>query len=267
MAINPLTETWKQNGVVYTGWLSIPCSWSAEVMAHAGFDALVIDMQHGLADRSGMLTMLQAIGAAGKPALVRAAWNEPSVLMQALDAGAYGVICPMISTREDCEAFVAACRYPPRGIRSYGPTRSLVSIGEDYVAQAETCALSFAQIETAAGLANIEAIAAVPGLDGLYVGPWDLSLDLGLREPGNLADPRLITACETILAVARRHQLVAGIYVGSAEDGLRMASWGFQLVNIATDTTLLHRSALSEVRAVKGSKDSSDLLGTGSKGY
>ena len=251
MIENPLQELWRRDATAYTGWLTIPSAWSAEVMAQAGYDALVIDMQHGLMDYAGMLAMLQALGAARVPPLVRASWNEPSALMRPLDAGAFGVICPMISTHDECEAFVAACRYSPRGLRSFGPTRSLVSIGSDYVARAEAFALTFAQIETAAGLANVEAIASVPGLSGLYVGPWDLSLDLGLSVPGDLLDPVLERACDTILEAARRHGLVAGIYTGSADEGRRMAARGFRLVNIATDTTLLQRGAANELRKAR----------------
>jgi 4-hydroxy-2-oxoheptanedioate aldolase len=249
MIQNPLLELWQRDETAYTGWLSIPSAWSAEVMAHAGYDALVIDMQHGLLDQGGMLAMLQALGQV--PPLVRASWNEPSALMRPLDAGAFGVICPMIGTRAECEAFVAACRYPPRGLRSFGPTRSLVSIGPDYVERAEAFSLTFAQIETAEGLANVEAIASVPGLSGLYVGPWDLSLDLGLSVPGNLLDPELLRACDSILESARRHGLVAGIYTGSAEEGRRMAVRGFRLVNIATDTTLLQRGAVAELQQAR----------------
>lgn len=252
MVQNPLLDLWKRDAVAYTGWLSLPSSWSAEVMAHAGYDALVIDMQHGLMDQAGMLSMLQAIGTAQVPSLVRASWNEPSALMRPLDAGAYGVICPMVSTRAQCEAFVAACRYPPNGMRSFGPTRSMVSIGADYVARAEFFALTFAQIETAEGLANVEAIAEVPGLTGLYVGPWDLSLDMGLPAPGNLLDPDLLRACDALLEVTHRRGLIAGIYTSSAEDGCRMASRGFRLVNIATDTALLQRGASAEIRKARG---------------
>jgi 4-hydroxy-2-oxoheptanedioate aldolase len=220
-------------------------------MAHAGYDALVIDMQHGLMDHAGMLAMLQAMGTL--PPLVRASWNEPSALMRPLDAGAYGVICPMISTRSECEAFVAACRYPPKGLRSYGPTRSLVSLGPDYATRAEP--LTFALIESAAGLANVEAIAQVPGLTGLYVGPWDLSLDLGLPKPGNLLDQELLRACDTIRESAHRHGLIAGIYTGSAEEGCRMAARGFRLVNIANDTGLLQRGAVAEIRKARGAPE------------
>jgi 4-hydroxy-2-oxoheptanedioate aldolase len=251
MLQNPLLELWQRDEAAYTGWLTIPSAWSAEVMAHAGFDALVIDMQHGLADGAQQLAMLQALGAAGVPALVRTAWNEPSGLMRALDLGAFGVICPMIGSGEACEAFVAACRYPPRGIRSFGPTRALVAIGSDYVARAESFALTFALIETVEGLTNVDAIARVPGLTGLYVGPWDLSLDLGLPEPGNLADPLLLRACDAVLETAHRYGLVAGIYTGSAEDGRRMADRGFRLVNLATDTALLRLGAAQCLRAAR----------------
>lgn len=247
----PIRERWRSGQAVYTGWLSMPGPWSAEVMARAGFDALVVDLQHGLGDTGGLLGVLQAIDGVGVPALVRTAWNEPSGLMRALDTGAHGVICPMVNTAEECEAFVAACRYPPRGIRSFGPTRSLVSIGPDYVARAGDFSLTFAQIETARGLANVETIARVPGLDGLYVGPYDLSLDLGLDAPGNLADPRLLDACATILDAARRNGLVAGIYTNDAKVGAHMAELGFRLVNLATDTTLLQRAAAEAIQNVR----------------
>jgi 4-hydroxy-2-oxoheptanedioate aldolase len=257
MLQNPLLELWEKGAAAYTGWLSIPSAWSAEVMAHAGYDALVIDLQHGLVDQAGMLAMLQAIGTTRVTPLARASWNEPSALMRPLDAGAFGVICPMISTRAECEAFVSACRYPPRGMRSFGPTRSLVSIGADYVVRPEPFALTFAQIETASGLANVEAIASVPGLTGLYVGPWDLSLDLGLAKPGDLLDPELLRACDTILEAARRHDLIAGIYTSSAEEGCRFASRGFRLVNIATDSVLLQRSAAVEIHKARAGANSS----------
>jgi len=251
MIDNPLTGLWARGGAAYSGWLTIPGSWTAEVMARAGYDALVIDLQHGLLDPGGLLPMLQAIQGAGVPALVRVAWNEPSGLMRPLDAGAYGVICPMVGTAEECQAFVGACRYPPAGFRSFGPTRSLQVIGPDYVQRSEAFALTFAQIETAQGLANVEAIAAVPGLTGLYVGPWDLSLDLGLAEPGNLADPQLSRALDTILEACDRHGLVPGIYASSPADGRAMAARGFKLVNIATDTALLRQGAIQGLRQAR----------------
>lgn len=248
MTPNAFLERLNSGAPLYTGWLSIPSSWTAEIMAHAGFDALVVDMQHGLADQGQMLGMLQAIDAAGRPALVRAAWNEPSALMRALDCGARGVICPMVGSGEECEAFVAACRYPPRGIRSFGPTRSLVSIGPDYLARSRDCSLAFAQIETAEGLANLEAIASVPGLDGLYAGPYDLSLALGLPEPGDLDHPGLLRALGAIVDAAARHGLVPAIYTNAPEAGLRMAGLGYRMINIATDTSLLQTGAVLAAR-------------------
>ena len=247
MKQNPLPELWNQDRTAYTGWLTIPSSWSAEVMAQAGFDAVVVDLQHGLAGSEGMLAMLQAIGTTGAAPIVRVPWNEPSAVMRALDAGAYGVICPMVNTRAQCEAFVGACRFPPDGARSFGPTRSLVSIGPDYLARSRSFAVAFAMIETAEALANLDAIAGVPGLDGLFIGPWDLSLALGIQRAGNLADPAMVEACDRILAAARKHGLVAGIYADSAAQGRPLAARGFRLVNVATDTMLLQRGAEAEL--------------------
>jgi 4-hydroxy-2-oxoheptanedioate aldolase len=244
---NPLPELWKQDRTAYTCWLSIPGSWSAEVMAHAGFDAVVVDLQHGLAGNDAMLAMLQAIGTTAAAPIVRVPWNEPSAVMRALDAGAYGIICPMVNTRAQCEALVAACRFPPEGSRSFGPTRSLVSIGPDYLSRSRSFALAFAMIETAEALANLDAIAGVPGLDGLFIGPWDLSLALGIQRAGNLADPAMVEACDRILAAARKHGLVAGIYADSAAQGRPLAARGFRLVNVATDTMLLQRGAEAEL--------------------
>lgn len=251
MKQNPLLELWNQDRTAFTGWLSIPGSWSAEVMAQAGFDAVVIDLQHGLAGNDGMVAMLQAIGTTGAAPIVRVPWNEPSAVMRALDAGAYGVICPMVNSRAECEAFVGACRFPPDGGRSFGPTRSLVSIGPDYLARSRSFAVAFAMIETAEALANLEAIAGVPGLDGLFLGPWDLSLALGLERPGNLEDPVLLAACDRVIAAARKHGLVAGIYADSAAQGLRLAARGFRMVNIATDSALLQRGAAAELAQAK----------------
>jgi len=252
MRENTLHDLWRRDGTAFTGWLTLPCAWSAEVMAHAGFDALVIDLQHGLADQAEMLAMLQAIGTTAVPPLVRVPWNEPSVLMRALDAGAYGIICPMIGTGAECTAFVAACRYPPQGARSFGPTRSMVAIGADYVARAGAYALTFAMIETAQAMENLEAIAGVAGLDGLFVGPWDLSLALGFDPPVGFRDARLLEACDRVVAVARKRGLIAGLYAGSAAEGLAMAARGFRLVNIATDTALLQRGAAAAVTEAKG---------------
>lgn len=237
---------------VVNGWLTIPSSFSAEVMAHAGFDSLTIDMQHGMMDYQVALTMLQALSTTAVTPLVRVPWNEPGIIMKLLDAGSYGIICPMVSSREECERFVGACRYPPAGYRSYGPTRANLYAGADYAQHANEAVLTLAMIETRGALDNLEAIVSVPGLDGIYIGPADLSQALG-GPPG--ADWREGPVPETIariLAVAKRHGRIAGIHNASPEYAKAMLARGFDFVTIASDTQYLSTYAKQVVQAVKG---------------
>jgi 4-hydroxy-2-oxoheptanedioate aldolase len=179
MRRNRLRQIWSEGKPVLNGWCSIGSAFSAEAMAHQGWDALTLDGQHGLIGYSEMVAMLQAISTTDVVPIVRVSWNAPGEIMKALDAGAYGIICPMISTRAECEAFVGACRYPPAGYRSFGPLRASIYGGADYASESNGEILTLAMIETAEGLENVEEIAATPGLDGIYIGPSDLSLATG----------------------------------------------------------------------------------------
>jgi 4-hydroxy-2-oxoheptanedioate aldolase len=176
---NRIRSIWKTGGAVVNGWLSIPDSFSAETMAQQGWDSLTIDMQHGVVDYAAAVRMLTAISTTATVPVVRVPWLDPGILMKVLDAGAYGVICPMVNTRADAEALVAATHYPPRGTRSYGPARAVLYGGADYAQHADDTIVVFAMIETKQGLENLDAIASTPGLDAIYVGPADLSLALG----------------------------------------------------------------------------------------
>ena len=142
MRENCLKRLWQEGKIALNAWLTIPSAWSAEVMAHVGYDALTIDLQHGLIDYQTALAMLQAISTTAVVPLVRAPWNEPAMIMRLLDAGAYGVICPMVNTRLEAEAFVQACRYPPAGNRSFGPSRATIYAGEDYFSFANQTVLT-----------------------------------------------------------------------------------------------------------------------------
>ena len=164
MQENRLKRLWKEKKIALNAWLTIPSAWTAEVMAQVGFDSLTIDLQHGLIDYHTALAMLQAISTTTVVPLVRAPWNEPSMIMRLLDAGAYGVICPMVNSRAEAEAFVQACRYPPAGNRSYGPTRAAVYSGGDYFSSANQTVLALAMIETTQALEDVEDIAATRGL-------------------------------------------------------------------------------------------------------
>jgi 4-hydroxy-2-oxoheptanedioate aldolase len=183
-------------------------------MAQQGYDALTIDLQHGLIDAAAMLAMLQAISTTATVPVVRVPWLEPGILMKALDAGAYGVICPMINTREDAERLVAYTHYAPRGTRSFGPMRAALYGGPDYAQKADETIVAFAMIETAQALDNLDAILSVDGLDAIYIGPSDLSLALGCRPVFDDVDAPVAQAIEHILERATAHGIKAGIHCG-----------------------------------------------------
>jgi 4-hydroxy-2-oxoheptanedioate aldolase len=190
MRENKLRRIWKSGGVAVNGWLAIPNSFSAETMAHQGWDSLTVDMQHGVVDYQAMVTMLQAISTTDTVPVVRVPWLEPGILMKSLDAGAYGLICPMVNSREDAERLVAWTHYAPRGTRSFGPVRASLYGGADYAALANETIVTFAMIETAAALDRIDDILSVEGLDAIYIGPSDLSLSLGCTPVLDDLDPK-----------------------------------------------------------------------------
>jgi 4-hydroxy-2-oxoheptanedioate aldolase len=239
MRANRLREIWAEGRGALNGWCSIGCGFTAEAMAHQGWDAVTIDTQHGLIGYSEMLAMLQAVSATDAAPLVRVAWNQPGEIMKALDAGALGVICPMVNSRAECEAFVRACRYPPDGYRSFGPMRAAMVHGPDYFARANAEVLAFAMIETADGLANLEDIVATPGLDGVYVGPSDLSLALGGGPEQDSHDPMRLEAFDRILAACRARGVRVGVHTTSVAYSQAMLARGFDLVTVGGDARYL----------------------------
>ena len=175
-----LARVWKQGGVAVNGWLSIPSTVTAELFGHAGYDSIVVDLQHGLIDYETALGMMQAVKAAGDTTVIaRPPWNEPGIIMKCLDAGAWGIRCPLINKPVDAEALVYACHYAPKGGRSVGPTRAMMIYGTDYIQRANDHVVTIAMIETREALSNVEAIARTPGLTALYIGPSDLAQSLG----------------------------------------------------------------------------------------
>jgi 4-hydroxy-2-oxoheptanedioate aldolase len=250
---NTVRAIWARGGVVVNGWLSIPSSFSAEVMAHQGFDSLTVDMQHGVVDYQTAVTMLQAISTTPVIPFARVPWNDPALLMKILDAGVYGVICPMINTRAQAEALVRACKYPPRGYRSWGPVRASIYAGSDYGDHANQDLVVMPMIETAEAVENLDEILSVPGVDAVYVGPSDLSLALGMKPRLDQTDPPVVEAQKKIVAACKRHRVVAGIHNNTAEYALRMAAEGYQFVTLASDSRFLAAKAAAEVGAVKKS--------------
>lgn len=258
MRPNRLREIWAAGGAVVNGWLAIPNSFSAETMAHQGWDSLTIDLQHGVVDYQAMVTMLQAVSTTDTVPVVRVPWLEPGILMKTLDAGAYGVICPMVNTREDAQKLVAYTHYAPRGTRSFGPVRALLYGGADYPQHANDTIVTFAMIETAQALDNLDDILSVPGLDAIYVGPSDLSLALGCKPTFDDLDPKAAEAVAHILARAQAHGLVAGIHNGSTEAALKRIAMGFQFVTVSSDARLMAAGAqqvMATMRARHAAKD------------
>jgi len=250
---NTLKTIWARGESVVNGWLSIPSAFSAEVMAHQGFDSLTVDMQHGVVDYQAAVTMLQAVTTTATIPLARVPWNEPGFLMKILDAGVYGVICPMINTRADAEALVRACKYPPRGYRSWGPVRASIYAGSDYLDHANEDILVIPMIETAEAVRNLDDILSVPGVDAVYVGPSDLSLSLGCRPRLDQTDPPVVEAQQTIVTACKRHGVVAGIHNNTAEYALKMIAEGYQFVTIVSDSRFLAAKASEEVGAMRKS--------------
>jgi 4-hydroxy-2-oxoheptanedioate aldolase len=239
MRENRLRTLWKSDRPAVNGWLAIPNAFSAEVMAHQGWDSLTIDMQHGVIDYAAMVSMLQAISSTPVVPVVRVPWLEPGIIMKSLDAGAYGVICPMVNTREDAQKLVAWTHYAPQGTRSFGPVRAALYAGADYAQHANQTIVAFAMIETAQALDNLDAILSVEGLDAIYIGPSDLSLALGCKPVFDDPEPKAVQAIEHILERAKAHGVVAGIHNGLPEVALARAAKGFRFVTVGSDARLL----------------------------
>ncbi|HJX61686.1 MAG TPA: aldolase/citrate lyase family protein [Dehalococcoidia bacterium] len=250
MRENAMRKLWQEDRPALGGWLSIPSAFSAEVMAHHGLDWLCVDMQHGLIDYETALAMLQAISTTETTPIVRVPWNDQAIIMKMLDAGAYGVIVPMVNTRADAEAAVAACRYPPQGIRSFGPIRAVYYAGFDYFAYANREVCCIPQIETATAVENLDEILSVPGVDAVYIGPMDLSISLGLPPQMDSDVPAYAEARQRILEACQRHGVAPGINSSTLSAPKRIAE-GFRLVLVTTDFGSLIRAVAEDIRSVR----------------
>jgi len=200
---NKVKQIWASGKTVVNAWLAIPSGFSAEMIAQCGFDSVTVDMQHGVQDYQSMVQCFQAMNGHPVTPMVRVPWNDPAAVMKALDAGAYGIICPMINSKAEAEALVAACRYPPRGARSFGPNRALLYGGADYWQHANEEVLVLAMVETRQAVKNLDEIVGVDGLDGVYVGPSDLSLSMGKTPTLDPQDAEVLAAIAAICAGTR----------------------------------------------------------------
>jgi 4-hydroxy-2-oxoheptanedioate aldolase len=208
-------------------------------------------MQHGLIDYQCALGMLQAISTTSTVPVVRVPWNEPGIIMKSLDAGAYGVIIPMVNSRAEAEAAVAACRYAPRGVRSYGPVRAAYYGGADYFAKADEEVACIPMIETKRALESLDEILGVPGIDAIYVGPADLSVSLGLAPAPDHEEREFVEALERILDACKRHGVTPGI-AGNVMTAPKRIEQGFLMVEVCNDSRALSRMAAADLKEVRG---------------
>ncbi len=260
MKKNKLKELLNSGKPIINGWLQIPNSFSAEVMANQGWDSLTIDMQHGVIDYPNALQMLQGISTTDVVPMARVNWNEPGQIMKILDAGVYGIICPMVSNREQAEKFVQACLYPPKGYRSFGPIRGLIYGGSDYADHANEEILKLAMIETSEALEKLDEIMSTPGLDGIYIGPADLSLAIGQKPAfDNAENTPAYEKISNILKHAKKNNLFTGIHNATPEYAKKMLDIGFNLVTIGSDQRYMSagaKSAVSKLKSVKSKEES-----------
>jgi 4-hydroxy-2-oxoheptanedioate aldolase len=231
--MSSLRERWKVGEATLGAWCTIPSSWTAEVAARSGHDWVCIDTQHGLIGYDVMLPMLQAISAGGVPSFVRVPWNEPGAIMKALDAGAGGVIVPMVNSVEEARAAVGACRYPPSGIRSMGPVRAR-DVDSDW--QHPLCVV---MIETVEAVGQARDILAVPGIDAVFVGPNDLAVSAGVESSYEGRHPEHRRLIEAIVEAANASGVAAGIMCGSGKVARQWHDIGFVMLGMQSDTRLL----------------------------
>lgn len=252
MRTNPLRRLVTGGGTIVGGWLTTESRYLAEVMSHAGFDAVTVDLQHGMFGIDTAIGLLQAVSAGPATPLARCASHDPAVIGKLLDAGAYGIICPDVGSAAEAAAFVAACRYPPIGHRSFGPSRGLLYGGPDYLEHADSEILTWAMIESAEALASLDALLAVSGLDGVYVGPNDLALSIGEKAGQSPVPASVRTALEIIVVAAHAAGRWAGAFCADGPSGRELVELGYDFVTPGNDVAQLRAVTADRIRTVRG---------------
>jgi len=250
--MDTLRQLWATGAPSYGGWLAIPSTASAESAARCGFDYVCVDNQHGVNDYQVTTSMIQAILLGGSRPIVRVPWNEPGIIGKMLDAGAEGVVVPMVNSATEADAVVRACRYPARGTRSHGPVLAGLR-DRDYTTTANDRVSVIPMIETADAVANIDEILAVPGIDAIYVGPSDLSLSLGLPSGNNDDRAEFTDALATISAACHRAGIVAGIHASGALAAKRR-EMGYQMITVAGDLLAMRTKMNEELGLARGAE-------------
>ena len=251
---NPLKTIWRSGRASYGGWVTTADPTIAEWMAAIGFDEILVDQQHGTVEQSHLSGVFTAIIAGGAIPTTRVAAHDPASIGKSLDLGAQAVVIPMVNSADEAAAAVAASRFPPRGGRSMGPVRAQLTFGSDEIEDLESPAMIM-MVETAAGLANCEAIAAVDGVDCIYIGPADLSIAIGV--PYNRARRTKEESAAHAAAVERVRKacdaagIVAGMNCATGEQARGYVDQGFRMLTVTTDGDMLFRDGIRELAVAK----------------
>lgn len=235
--------------MTFGGWCAIASSFGAELVGRAGYDWVCIDMQHGLIGYEAMSAMLQALAGTGTPALVRVADSDPAQIMRVLDAGAAGVVVPLVDSAQQAAEVVRACHYPPQGDRSWGPIRASLLNRNFTPESANREVICVVMVETPIAISNLDGILSVPGVDGVLLGRNDLALSSGI--PLSKVDsPAQSEVVLSVREACHRHGVVAGIAAGDTESALRRLREGFEMLALPSDVALLSLGARATLEAV-----------------
>jgi len=246
--VSRLAAMWQEGKPTFGAWVTSYSEAGVEVLARSGYDYVGVDCQHTLLSESDAGRLIQPLVTAGVPTAVRVSRNDPALIGRVADAGADVVIVPLVDTAEEAAAAVAACRYPPRGIRSFGPINATLGLDTIYLEARVRC---FVMIESAVAVDNLEAICATPGLGGVYVGPGDLSISMGTSW---LLRPRpevVMAAIARVPAVCREAGIVPGMHAGSGTLAAELAALGFRMITVMSDAGLLGSGAARDLAAAR----------------
>ena len=256
MSAFALARRLRAGETVYAAWCMIGSPIVAETIAREGFAAVVLDAQHGLWDVASLIAGVGGVNHAEAAPMVRVPHGDFALVSRALDFGAEAIIAPMINSAADARHFVAAAKYPPLGERSWGPIRAMPLQGYtapvDYMREANDGTLTLAMIETATALDNVDAIAATPGIDALFIGPYDLSIALSGGTAQDVHAPKVEQAIDRICAAAKKAGKIPGIYCRDVAGALAMAKRGFRFVVAGNDQTTLREATVAQLKALKG---------------
>jgi 4-hydroxy-2-oxoheptanedioate aldolase len=251
MRHNALSKQWDADQAVLGPWITTDSEWSIEALANSGYDFVVIDCQHSLLDEITAARLLKGLANAPAAGFVRVSRNEPAPIGRVLDGGADGVIVPLVNNAEEAAAAVAACHYSPHGVRSFGPFRAGLPFDAKTLQERVSC---FVMIETVRAVEWAREICATPGLAGIFIGPTDLGVDMGIPAMKTFSEnppAELVDAMDKVCKAARAAGIIAGRPTYGVADAVRGIASGFRLLTIGADRTLMRERAAQLVKQVR----------------